>query len=370
MNRLELEALINERKTIILVGAGGVGKTSCSLGVAIFAARHGKKVGLLSIDPAKRLAKALGLPLGSQLKPIVFDEARNMKGSLEAAMLDQKAVFDSMVNKYSSDRETAKKILEHPLYISASTKLAGSSEYMALAKLQEMINSNKFELIILDTPPDAHALDFLNSPNILEGFKENKVMNWLIKPFNVARKMGAQKIISVSERLMGGLSKVTGLQALGTVADFFVLMQHVIEGFNKSGETLLRTLRDKETGFLLVTSCQNGSLRSAENLASQLSKFDYVLDGVIFNKCLPSFIDDSVTKNLKDIHNHQHHQEEIVELVHKLYINQKKSIHKFVNKITKDCPSNLKILRINERVKNLHRPEEIFDFSLAFDSEM
>ena len=366
----DLEKLMDRRKTIILLGSGGVGKTSCSLGVAILAARKGKKVGLLSIDPAKRLASAMGISLGSNLKTIDFGSHLEMKGSLDAAMLDQKAVFDDMVKKHAPSPETAQKILEHPLYIAASTKLAGPSEYMALAKLQEMIESKEFDLIVLDTPPDTHALDFLSRPNILSGFMENKVMNWLIKPFHVARKMGVNKLLTVGERLMGGLTRVTGIQALSVMTEFLVLMQQVIEGFHKSGEKLLETLHSKETGFVLVTSCHNAALRSAKNLAEQLVAYGYALDGVIFNKCMPLNLTGKSSSYLEEDQtgvNEQPNFHCLIETLHQVYKREKDAAQYYVGLLNKQYDLSPFAIKVPERLHSLHSLEEIYRFSFAFN---
>ncbi|MFK7823110.1 MAG: ArsA family ATPase [Oligoflexales bacterium] len=366
----ELEKLIDRRKTIILLGSGGVGKTSCSLGVAILAARQGKKVGLLSIDPAKRLASAMGISLGSNLKTIEFGKHLEMKGRLDAAMLDQKAVFDSMVKKHAPSPETAEKILEHPIYIAASTKLAGPGEYMALAKLQEMIESKEFDLIVLDTPPDTHALEFLSRPNILSGFMENKVMNWLIKPFHVAKKIGVNKLLTVGERLMGGLTRVTGIQALSVMTEFLVLMQQVIEGFHKSGEKLLETLHSKETGFILVTSCNNGALRSARNLAEQLVVYGYALDGIIFNKCMSLNLGEELSAYMKESSagkTEAPHFHCLLETLHQVYKREKDAAQYYVNLLNKNYDLSPFMIKVPERLNSLHSLEEIYRFSFAFN---
>ena len=154
---LDFAKLLKERRVFVLLGAGGVGKTSCSIGLAVAAARRGLRVGLLSIDPAKRLADALGIPLGHQLQEISLGPGLPLHGSLKAAMLDQKAVFDAMVRRHAPDAATAAKILDNKLYKAASGKLSGSLEYMALAKLQDMVEDPSYDVIILDTPPDTHA---------------------------------------------------------------------------------------------------------------------------------------------------------------------------------------------------------------------
>ena len=194
-------SLIHDHRFIVTLGSGGVGKTTTAVALAVLAAMEGKKVGLLSIDPAKRLADAMGIKLGSALSPIKIPGS-DMKGSLHGAMLDQKAVFDEMVDRWAPSKSIKEKIYENSIYKEVSANLGGPLEYMALAKLQAMSEDDSFDLIVLDTPPDTHALDFLERPNALSGFTEGGVMTWLIKPFYLAQKLGAGKLLRASGKLM------------------------------------------------------------------------------------------------------------------------------------------------------------------------
>ncbi len=278
---------LKDAKIVVMIGAGGVGKTTSSVAVAIMLASLGKRVALLSIDPAKRLASALGVPLGHELALVQFPPELAIAGSLKAGMLDQKAVFDGMVIKHASSEPAAEKILAHPLYQAASTNLAGPLEYMALAKLEELANDPAFDVVVLDTPPDTHALDFLARPNVLSGFAENKVMTWLIKPFLTASRFGLGRLMDVGEKLMGGIAELTGMKALKSFAEFLDLMQDVILGFSQNGEQIVQRLRASSTRFVLVTTPTRAAARSAYYLATELMKLSYKPAALIINKCLP-----------------------------------------------------------------------------------
>ncbi|MDD9950884.1 MAG: hypothetical protein OXT67_04890, partial [Zetaproteobacteria bacterium] len=241
---------------------------------------------LLSIDPAKRMAAALGLKIGLDLTPLDFD----LPGRVDATMLDTKAVFDGMVRRHAPDVQTAEKILKHSLYQAASTQLAGPAEYMALALIQDLIENPKYDHIVVDTPPDTQALEFLRRPNILSGFRDHKVMYWLVKPFAVASRFGVDRLFSVGEKLMGGLSKVTGFQALRMVSEFLVLMQQVIDGFQTAGEAITAILGDAKTAFVLVASGRADSVRSAKVLCQHLDEMGYKLEWLLLNKCIPEDI--------------------------------------------------------------------------------
>jgi anion-transporting ArsA/GET3 family ATPase len=239
----------------------------------------------LSIDPAKRLADALGIPLGSELVKVRL--AQEIKGSLEAAMLDQKAVFDEMVLRFAPSKGVAERIFQNSIYKEVSSNLGGPLEYMALAKLENMLTQGGYDLIVLDTPPDTHALDFLSRPNILAGFIENGVMSWLIKPFHVAQKLGAGALFKAGGKLMSGISSVTGVKMLRLLAEFLVLMEDVIIGFNRVGREVAFTLKKDSTGFVLVSAPYNNAIRSAAHLMRELKTQNYPLFSIILNRNMP-----------------------------------------------------------------------------------
>lgn len=288
---MTLTSKISDQRAIILMGQGGVGKTTCSLGIALAAAKQGRNVALLSIDPAKRLAAAIGLDIGHTCKKINLPSC--FKGSLDASMLDPKKTFDSMVNKHTPSTQVAEKILKHELYIAASSKLSGSLEYMALARFQEMIENTKYDLVILDTPPDVQALDFLSRPDILTNFQDKGVMKWLIKPFYFANKIGLLRIVDKGG-VMGGMAQITGLKALKTLSEFLILIQQVIGGFHRASHRVAKTLHQPHTAFFLVSSPTPASHRVAKHLSHELGKIGHSIDHVIINRCLEQSLVDEI----------------------------------------------------------------------------
>ena len=276
--------LLEGHHVILILGPGGVGKTTTSLALAVLAAGQGKKVGLISIDPAKRLANAIGIRLGNRLSKVNLINNKN-NGELWAAMLDQKAVFDDMVHRYTSDKNR-EKIYANPIYQSISQHLGGPLEYMALAKLYDMASAD-FDLVIVDTPPDTHALDFLDKPTILSDFEENRVMSWMIKPFSIAEKMGVFRVFSAGQKLMHGLAKVTGLSMLQKLVEFLVLMETSIGGFHKTGEKIKKILKSSNTAFCLVCTSNPASVRTTQHLMSQLTSMGYPLQAIFFNRTMP-----------------------------------------------------------------------------------
>ncbi len=288
-----IETMLARSKVIVTVGSGGVGKTTSSIAMAFLGARLGKRVGLLSIDPAKRLADALGIKLGSELRRVQLHDG--IKGTLDAAMLDQKAVFDDMVRRFAPNPKVAERIFDNSIYKEVSSNLGGPLEYMALAKLETMLRSGSYDLIVVDTPPDSHALDFLARPNILAGFIENGVMSWMIKPFHLAQKLGAGAIFKAGGKIMGGISSVTGVKMLKLLAEFLVLMEEVIIGFNRVGREVSQALKAESTGFVLVSAPYNNAVRSAKHLLAELKANHYPLLALIMNRNIPFALQSSIS---------------------------------------------------------------------------
>ena len=353
----DVERMLRSQRVVIVIGAGGVGKTTSSVALAIHAARLGRRVALLSIDPAKRLAAALGIELGHELRPVMFPESAGISGVLHAAMLDQKAVFDGMVRKHAPSPHIADRIMRDPLYIAASTNLSGPLEYMALARLQELAESPDWDLIVLDTPPDSHALDFLARPNVLSGFVENKVMSRLLKPVVAAGRMGLGGLAALSEKILGGVTSVTGFGALRSFGEFVLLMQEVIEGFHRSGERVLEILRRDSTSFVLVCVPHKAAARAAEALSRELSSMGYVLEGAVFNRCLPRSVKDDLRQMSPD---------ELVVLQARA-----KSEDQVIARLSKEIHGSQKTakiweIRVDEQAEEIHSMNGILRFSSLF----
>ena len=141
--------------------------------------------------------------------------------------------------------------------------------------------------MVLDTPPDSHALDFLARPDVLSRFREQRVMNWLVKPFLLASKFGLGRLMSMGEKMMGGVAQVTGIKALHSFAEFLVLIQQVIDGFHSASEGIVKILHEATSGFLLVTAPTPSGLRTGTDLGVELHRISYPLDGIVLNRTLP-----------------------------------------------------------------------------------
>jgi anion-transporting ArsA/GET3 family ATPase len=254
-----LEHLVMSRRVIVAVGAGGVGKTTTVAALGVAAASRGRRVLCLTIDPAKRLAESLGLERMSSEEQAVGPElfARAgvaCSGSLTAMMLDTKRTFDELVVKYSSTPERAQRLLGNKLYRYVSTSLAGTQEYMAMEKLVSVHRDPRFDLVILDTPPTANALDFLDAPMRLIEALDSSTMRWFLQAFESTGKLSLNLLARSAALVLRGLGRITGGGFLRDMAAFIADLNDLFGGFRSRAEIVQAALRSPDVSFVLVTS--------------------------------------------------------------------------------------------------------------------
>jgi anion-transporting ArsA/GET3 family ATPase len=272
-----LADLVKERRVLITVGAGGVGKTTTAAALAVAAAREGRKVLCLTIDPAKRLAQSLGLTeMGSdavEVDKAVFAAAGvEMPGTLTAAMLDTKRTFDELIVKHSSSKAKADRLLNNKLYKYISASLAGTQEYMAMEKLVEVKADPRYDLIILDTPPTANALDFLDAPERLVGMLDSAAMKWFSEAFESSGKFSLNILAKGASAVLKGISKFTGGGLLEAMAEFISEINELFGGFKERAKHVEKTLRSPDVAFVLVTSPSPPSIREVLYFADRLTE--------------------------------------------------------------------------------------------------
>ncbi len=286
---MELKDLIERREIIICCGSGGVGKTTTAAAIALHAAVNGRKTLVLTIDPAKRLANSLGLPeLGNKQRKIPsskFTEAGlRPKGELYAMMLDTKRTFDDLIARFSLNREAEQKILENPLYKSISDTFVGSQEYMAMEKLYEIYTEGEYDLIVLDTPPTRHALDFLDAPKRMTDFLDGRILKWFLKPYFSASRVGFRVFQKGTGLILKTLERVTGITALKVISEFFSAFEGMYDGFKERAEAVYELLHDDATAFILVTSPEDMTIEEAIYFHDKLIEYEMPFCGVIVNK--------------------------------------------------------------------------------------
>ena len=278
--------LLEGKRVCICAGSGGVGKTTSSAAIAAEMAARGKKVAVLTIDPAKRLADSLGLPeLGNeerQVDPKVFEDAGidTQGGELWAMMLDAKATFDELVRRHAPDAETRDRILSNRIYQQLSNALAGSQEYMAMEKLFELHAEDRYDLLVLDTPPSRNALDFLEAPKRLMQFIEGRALQVFMKPTGLGMKVfgrGTSMMFSVLRRL-------TGVEVLEDLSEFFQAFSGMVGGFRERAKRVNELLANRETCFLVVCAPQGEPITEAVYFHRKLVEAKMPFGGVIVNK--------------------------------------------------------------------------------------
>jgi anion-transporting ArsA/GET3 family ATPase len=278
----DLGQLVRERSIIICCGSGGAGKTTTSAAIALAGARAGRKACVVTIDPARRLADALGLgSLGNTPTRIEGD----WPGELSALMLDAKGTFDDLVGRYSEGPEQAERILSNPLYRNLTSALSGTQEYMAAEKLYELHESGDFDLVVVDTPPTRSALDFLDAPGRLTRFLENRVFRLLLMPGRAS-----MKALSVATQvLLRTISRVAGSEIVEDAMAFFRAFDGMEQGFRDRARRVDQLLADPGTAFVLVAAPRRDSVGEARFFSERLAEAGLPVAALVMNRVHPDF---------------------------------------------------------------------------------
>ncbi len=299
-----LDGLLASREIIVACGPGGVGKTTtAAAAAAMAAARDGGKVLVLTIDPARRLANALGLEGIGNTERRVSDEAFasvgvKPRGELYAAMLDTKESWDALIRHHAPDDRTRDEILANPLYRNISGRFVQSHDYIAMERLFEIHSEGLYDLIVVDTPPTRNALDFLDAPERMADFFSSRLLRWLIVPYRSRLVNFASKpFYQVADRILG-------TQFLADIAEFFILFQTMYDGFVERARAVQRLLADRRTSFIVVSTLETVPLREAEYFAQAITERKLHLGAIVLNKVLPDYLRDThgaaVAERLRD----------------------------------------------------------------------
>jgi anion-transporting ArsA/GET3 family ATPase len=280
---LDTDALIEDRRTRIIVccGSGGVGKTTAAAAIGLRAAERGRHVVVLTVDPARRLAQAMGLSYLDNI-PRPVDAGLSSGGSLHAMMLDMKRTFDEIVEAHA-DPDRAAQILANPFYQSLSSSFAGTQEYMAMEKLGQLHRTDEWDLIVVDTPPSRSALDFLDAPERLGRFLDGRLIRLLTAPAKPGRAY--LKMLNAGFSLVTGtLTKVLGAQVLKDMQTFVTAFDTMFGGFRERAEATYRLLQTPGTSFIVVAAPEPDALREASYFVERLGGERMPLAGLILNR--------------------------------------------------------------------------------------
>lgn len=278
----DLRPVLERHSIVVCTGSGGVGKTTTAAVVALEGARSGRKAVVVTIDPAKRLADALGLE-GLTNSPSRIDG--DWPGELWALMLDTKSTFDDLVVKNAAAPEQARRILDNRFYRNISGALSGTQEYMAMEKLYELHEEHDFDLVVVDTPPTRNALDFLEAPRRLTRFLDHRLYKLLMAP-----SRGVLKAVNVAaQAFLRTVSKVVGAEVVDDALTFFQAFEGMEEGFRVRAARVLELLTHDETAFVLVTAPRRDVVEEATYFAAKLHEADIPVRALIVNRVHPRF---------------------------------------------------------------------------------
>lgn len=287
--RAALSRALEDRRVLIVCGAGGVGKTTTAAALAVQAATDGRRVLVCTIDPSRRLATSLGLQKLPD-KPRRLDLRRAVPyaaGEAWAMMLDQKRTFDELVERHMKTPEARDRVLGNRLYQKISAALAGSHEYMAMEKLLDLSADERFDLVVLDTPPTRHALDFLEAPDRMLGFLDTSILRWFLKPYFAAGRLTLKVATRTGKVALGMADRYLGLQFLADVSEFFLMFEGMYEGFKERAAAVHTLLRDPSSGFVLVASPARVAVDEALYFHRRLSEADMPFVATVVNRVHP-----------------------------------------------------------------------------------
>jgi anion-transporting ArsA/GET3 family ATPase len=285
---LDVDALLHDSTTTIIVccGAGGVGKTTTAASLGVRAAQRGRRVCVLTIDPARRLAQSLGLEELDNTPRAIAGVGED-GGALFAMMLDMKRTFDEIVQQHG-DPVRAAQILENPFYQSLSSSFAGTQEYMAMEKLgqlhQEAVETGEWDLVIVDTPPSRSALDFLDAPARLGSFLDGRFIRILLAPARAGGKAYMKVFGGAFTLVTSSLNKVLGAQLLNDLQTLVAGLDSVFGGFRERAERTYALLQDPGTSFLVVAAPEPDALREASFFVERLQQDSMPLAGLVLNR--------------------------------------------------------------------------------------
>ena len=291
-----LEALLATREIVVFCGSGGVGKTSTAAAAALAAATQFEaRVLVVTIDPAKRLANALGLEsFGNVERRIPDDLLRaagiQARGELYAAMLDTKRSWDDLVLRHAPNEETAYRILDNRMYHNVTSRFVQSHDYIAMERLYDIHATGSYDLIVIDTPPTRNAIDFLDAPKRMADFFGGRLLRWLTMPYRIGGRRGARLVNLAGKPFYQLADRILGGQFLQDIAEFFLNFETMYSGFIERAQAVERLLHDRRTTFAVVTTLEGAPLREAEFFCDELTTRGYHLGALVLNKTLPTML--------------------------------------------------------------------------------
>lgn len=350
---MDFKKLLEKKRLIIVCGLGGVGKTTLSAALALKAARNGKKSLVITVDPAKRLSTALSLKGPCPNPKKIWGEKNG--GELFACLLDAKDTFDKLIDQHASP-DLRDSILNNKLYQQLSMMLAGTQEYMAMEKLYSLSTKKKFDLIVVDTPPARHAIDFLRAPIKMTNMLNDSLLKLIISP---SLKMG-----KLGSKMLGVLGRITGGSIFEDISGLMQVSLQLLDGFTTRAESIQKHLSSPDTAFVLVTAATSAMMSDALTFREELSKLGFFLDGILTNRMPPSF---GNKREIEKAIDWSQKQDDILWqkaglLLKKQYL-RKQHLQKKFKPLTNSIPHSCQIPELSQGVSNF---EDLHKLSYAF----
>ena len=280
-----IDELLASRSVIVCVGTGGVGKTSTSAALALRAARAGRRVCVITIDPARRLADSLRTDASAEIGNEPTRLAHDGPGELWAVMLDSRTTFRELILTHAPSPERADAIFENQLFANIADGLSGTHEYMAMEKLHQLHHDERFDLVIVDTPPVTNAVDFLEAPDRITRFLDHRLYRILVSPSGGL----ARAVNFAAQAFLRTISRVVGARVVDDVIDFLAQFDGMEQGFRDRAESVHRLLRAADTSFLLVSIPRDDVNAEAAGFVTTLADAGIAVDAVIVNRVHPRF---------------------------------------------------------------------------------
>ena len=288
-----LQPLLQDKRIVVCVGAGGVGKTTVAAAIALGFAGQGQRVLCITIDPAKRLADSLGIGAMSTeeqlVSPELFSQAGlRVSGSLTVLMLDTKRTFDDLVARHASSSVARDRILGNRIYSYVSTSLAGTQSYMAMEKVLLVRQDPRFDCIVLDTPPTSNALDFLDAPERLIEAIDSAAMRWLVQTFEKSGRFSLNLVARGVALVLRGIGRLTGKGFLEHLAEFVAELNELFGGFRERAATVAKAFRAPDLAYVLVTSPAPAAIDEVGFFAARLREQGMRPVAVVVNRLQPN----------------------------------------------------------------------------------